>query len=328
MDRIAIEEHWYHPLNKGIREDYDKRTPSASYYYVGTYQNFQGMMVEGGIEEYRLKEMDECGLSMQILSHAYPGIQGVLGAEEAVTKAKIINDDQAVMMQKYPTRFKGFATLPMQDPKAAADELERCVKDLGYLGALINGQTNGEFLDEDKFRIVWERAVALGVPIYLHPSDPVFDQMRIYEGYRPMLGPAWSWNVETASNVMRLIYSGLFEEMPEATLIIGHMGETIPYLMARIDEGYWQKGGPDTWKIDKEPSYYYKKNVMITTSGMWNPESLLCAVTALGADRIMFAVDYPYVHSSYTIGQIEKTPISEEDKEKIFHLNAKKLFGL
>lgn len=125
---------------------------------------------------------------------------------------------------------------------------------------------------------------------------------------------------------MRIISSGLFEDIPEATLIIGHMGEMLPYVLARIDEGYWQKGGPDTWKIKREPSYYYRKNIMITTSGMWNQETLACAVSALGADRIMFAVDYPYVDSGSAVDRIEKADISREDKEKICYKNAEKLF--
>jgi len=328
MKIIAVEEHWSHPLNKGIREEFEKRSDSVPTVFPGTYKEYFIRMTTEAVEDYRLKEMDEAGIAMQILSHAYPGIQGILHPAEAVEKAKIINDDLAEIIRKHPTRFKGFAALPMQDPKAAADELERCVKDYGYLGALINGQTNGEFLDEDKFRIVWERSAELGVPIYLHPSDPVSGQVKAYEGFPMMLGPAWSWNVETATNAMRIIYSGLFEEIPGATLIIGHMGEMLPYLLGRIDEGYWQKGGPESWKIKREPSYYIKKNMMISTSGMWNIETLVCAVSAMGADRILFSVDYPYVDSNWTVSQVQKSPISEEDKEKIFFGNAKKLFGL
>ena len=328
MRKIALEEHWYHPLNKGIRDEFVKRTPSTSFPYPEHLKHKIPKMVTEGIEEYRLKEMDENGIDIQILSHQYPGIQGILNADEAVAKAKIINNDMAEIIKKYPTRFKGFATLPMQDPKAAADELERTVKEFGYLGALINGHTNGEFLDEDKFRIVWKRAVDLGVPIFLHAFDPLPDQIKVYEGYRAMLGPSWSWNIETATHVMRIIYSGLFEEMPEATLIIGHMGEFLPYMLARIDEGYAQTGGPKTWKTSREPSYYYKKNVMIVTSGLWNPETLVCAVSALGVDRVMFSVDYPFVESGVSIAQMERTPVSQEEKDKIYHGNAEKLFGL
>ena len=329
MKKIALEEHWFHPLNDEIRVEFKERTKSTSYSNSDFFRKYaHPKMTTEGFEEYRIKEMDENGVDIQILSHQYPGIQGILHAGEAISKAKIINDDMAAIIRKYPSRFRGFATLPMQDPKAAADELERTVKEYGFLGALINGHTNSEFLDEDKFRIVWKRAVELGVPIYLHAFDPIPDQIKVYNGYPAMLGPSWSWNIDTATHVMRIIYSGLFEEMPEATLIIGHMGEFLPYMQARIDEGYFQTGGAKTWKIDKNPSYYYKKNVMITTSGLWNPETMICAIGALGADRIMFSIDYPFVKSSDAVAQVENTPLSLEDKEKIYYGNAAKLFGL
>lgn len=328
MKKITLEEHWYHSLNRNIRDEFAKRTPSTSYRYPEHLKKGIPRMVTEGVEEYRLKEMDENGIDIQILSHQYPGIQGIFGADEAIGKAKIINDDMAEIIRKYPARFKGFATLPMQDPEAAADELKRTVEEYGYLGALINGHTNGEFLDDEKFRVVWKCAVKLGVPIYLHAFDPLPDQIKVYQGYPAMLGPSWSWNIDTATHVMRIICSGLFEELPDATLIIGHMGEFLPYMLARIDEGYTQTGGPNTWKISKPPSYYYQKNVMITTSGMWRPETLVCAVSALGADRVMFSVDYPFLDSRISIAQVENTPISQEDKEKIYHRNAEKLFGL
>jgi len=328
MRKIALEEHWFHPLNTDIRIEFNERTQSTSFRNPEFFSPSLPRMLTEGIEEYRLKEMDENGIDVQILSHQYPGIQGILSADEAISKAKIINDDMAEITRKYPTRFKGFATLPMQAPEAAADELERTVKDLGFVGALINGHTNGEFLDEDKFRIVWERSVALKAPIYLHAFDPIPDQVKVYKGYRQLIGPSWSWNTDTATHVMRIISSGLFEELPEATLIVGHMGEFLPYMLARIDEGYEQTGGHKSWKIPREPSYYYRNNVMITTSGKWNPETLVCAISALGADRVMFSVDYPFLDSSISVSQVENTPMSQDDKEKIYHGNAERLFML
>ena len=329
MKKISLEDHWYHPLNNEIREEFTKRTPdSTNFRCAANIKYTTPRMGTDGIEKYRLKEMDENGIDIQIMSHGYPAIQGILDAKEAINKAKTMNDDMAEVIQKYPTRFRGFATLPMQNPKAAADELERAVKDLGMLGALINGHTNGEFLDEDKFRIVWERSIELGVPIFLHAFDPLPDQVKAYKGYRGLVGVGWGWNVEVAHHVMRIIYSGLFEDMPEATLIIGHMGEMLPYALARIDEGYEQTGGSENWKIPKEPSYYYKKNIMITTSGHWNPEAMLCAIGALGIERIMFSVDFPFVVTEKSVQQVENTPISQEDKEKIYYKNAQRLFNL
>lgn len=328
MRKITLEEHWDHPLNKGFAEEFSRRTRSTSATYAPFHEPRYPMKGTDGIEEYRLKAMDENGIDVQVLSHGYPGIQGVLDANEAIYKAKIINDDMAEAISRYPDRFKGFATLPLQDPEAAADELERTVKDLGFLGALINGHTNGDYLDNEKFRIVWERSVSLGAPLYLHAFDPIPDQIKVYDGYRALLGPSWSWNIETATHVMRIISSGLFEELPDAKLIIGHMGEFIPYMLARIDEGYMQTGGANTWKIPKGPAHYYKKNVYITSSGRWNPETMICAVSAITADHVMFSVDYPLADIGESIAQMERTPLSQEDKEKIYYKNAEKMFKL
>ena len=329
MRKIILEEHWDHPINREIAEEYFKRTKLRAFTYGGFHDDRKLKQVTAGIEEYRLKDMDAAGIDIQILSNGYPGIQGVRGAEEAVTKSKMINDALTEITHKHPTRFKGFATLPLQDPGAAADELERAVKELGFVGALINGHTNGEFLDEDKFRCVWERSIELGVPLYLHAFDPIPDQSHnLYKGYETLLGPPWSWNIDTATHAMRIIASGLFEELPDAKLILGHMGEFIPYMLARIDEGYMQTGGAKTWKIPREPSYYYRKNVYITTSGLWNPETLVCAVSALTAEHVLFSVDYPLADLDYGIEQVERTPISQEDKEKIYHKNAEKMFNI
>jgi len=328
MRKIALEEHWQHPLNADIIKKYTERTPSAAFYNPDWMEPRRQMNRTEGIEKYRLKEMEEAGVDIQIVSLGYPGISGIIDANEAVSSSIVFNDALAEITRKYPEKLKGFAALPLQDPKAAADELERTVKDFGFLGALINGHTNGAYLDADKFRIVWERAVALGVPLYLHAFDPLPDQIKVYDGYPALFGPAWSWNSETATHVMRIIYSGLFEDLPDATLIIGHMGEGLPFLLGRIDEGYKQAGGAKTWKIGREPSYYFRKNVMVTTSGEWNPEALTCTISAVGADHVMFSIDFPHVHSQAAIDQVESAPISQEIKEKIFYKNAERLFGL
>ena len=328
MRKITLEEHITHPLNPAITEEFGKRTQSTSFYYVGFHGPLRPKKLFEGVEEERLKDMDANGIDIQILSNEYPGVQGILGAEEAVSKAKIINNDIAEIVRRHPTRFRAFATLPLQDPKAAVDEFKRSVQELGYVGALINGHTNGEFLDEEKFRTVWKCAVELDVPIYLHAFDPLPGQLKAYEGHRHLVGPTWTWNTDTATHVMRIISSGLFEELPDAKLIIGHMGEFIPYMLARIDEGYMQTGGANTWKIPKGPAHYYKKNVYITSSGRWNPETMICAVSAITADHVMFSVDYPLADIGESIAQMERTPLSQEDKEKIYYKNAEKMFKL
>lgn len=328
MKKIAVEEHWWHASNDKILEELFERTNYPIYAYPENIARMHPKMLTEGFEEFRLKEMDKNGVAIQVLSNSFPGIQGINEAEEAINTAKAANNDMANLIKKYPGRFAGFASLPLQDPKAAADELERTVKKLGFKGALINGHTNGEYLDERKFWVVWECAEALGVPLYLHPFDTLSDQIKIYKGYNEMLGPTWSWNVETATHTMRIISSSLFDAFPEATLIIGHMGEMIPYILGRIDEGYRFTGGPKVWKIKRKPSYYVRENIMITTSGLWEKEALTCAISALGADKIMFATDYPYITTDEAVELIENMPISDDVKEKIYFKNARQLLKL
>jgi 2,3-dihydroxybenzoate decarboxylase len=279
------------------------------------------------MEEQRIPEMDTYGIATQVLSLNAPGIQAETDSNEAIKKAKQTNDFLAEITRKHPTRFAGFAALPLQNPGSAADELERAVTQLGFKGAMINGRTNGEFLDEPQFRIVWERAEGLGVPLYLHPgnasSDPDND---FYKGYPELLGPTWSWGVETATHALRIVFGGVFDEFPRATLILGHLGEMLPYVLQRLDTNEKRDSGKKG--IQKLPSQYIKENMAITTSGHFSQASLLCALLTLGADRILFSVDYPYASTQEAATFIENAPLSDGDKEKICHLNAERLLGL
>jgi 2,3-dihydroxybenzoate decarboxylase len=277
-------------------------------------------------EQTRLPLMDESGITMQVLSTSSPGVQGLADAAGAIAVARKINDDQAGIIRKYPGRFAGLAAMPTQDPKAAADELERAVTQLGFKGAMILGHTNGEYLDHEKFWIIWERAEALGVPIYLHPAEPLVDQIKIYDGRPEFMGPAWSWGVETGTHALRIIGAGVFDAFPKTTLILGHMGEMLPYMTVRIDEGYEMTFHKK--KLNKLPSDYIRENIMITTSGKYSAGALLCALRELGADRILFAGDYPWVTPKEAVELIERVPMSETDKEKIYHGNAERLFKL
>lgn len=229
-------------------------------------------------------------------------------------------------MRKHSGRFAGLAALPLQDPVSATDELERAVTQLGFKGALINGHTNGAYLDERKFWGVWERAELLGVPIYLHPADSPSDQMKIYEGYPGLRSAVWNWTVETATHAFRIICSGVFDAYPHATMLLGHMGEALPYTLRRIDDGW--KGTPQRKQIQHLPSYYVKNNVFITTSGNCSTEALLCALLAVSADHILFSTDYPYAQIDAMAQFVETAPISEIDREKICHLNAERLLKL
>jgi len=240
--------------------------------------------------------------------------------------AKRFNDAQAEIIRKYPGRFAGWASLPTQDPKAAADELERTITELGFKGAMIHGHTHWEYLDEKKFWVIWERAEALAVPIYLHVAEPALDGRKIYEGHSELMGPAWSWVVETATHALRIVGAGVFDAFPKATLILGHLGETLPFLLGRLDEGYAMSFKPR--KLNKKLSEYVKENIYVTTSGRYKPEALICTINAVGIDRVLFAADYPYAGMKEAVEDVERTPISDSDKEKIYHVNTERLLRL
>ena len=273
----------------------------------------------------RLDEMDKYGIDLCVLSMTTPGVQLAPDRDAAVRGAKEVNDFLATEVQKHPTRYAGFAHLALQDPKAAADELERAVRQLGMKGALINGHTNGEYLDDDKFSPVWERAQELDVPIYLHPADPVSIPATI-AGYPEMAGSGFAWGPETAGHALRIIYGGVFDRFPKATLVLGHMGEALPFLLWRLDSRYGilQHRNP----IKKLPSQYIRENIMVTTAGSFSAAPLLCTLAALGADRIMFSIDYPYEKTEEAVHFIENAPVSELDREKICHGNAERLLKL
>jgi 2,3-dihydroxybenzoate decarboxylase len=279
------------------------------------------------IEQWRLPEMDQYGVDIQVLSFTSPGIQGIADADTAIKTARMLNEKLADLIRAHPTRFAGFAALPMQDPKEAANELERSVTQLGFKGALINGHTNGEYLDEQKFWVVFERAEALGVPIYLHPIDTPSDQMKPYGGYNELFGATWNWGVETATHALRLVFGGVFDAFPNLTLILGHLGEMLPYALHRLDDRW--KVGTHTRKLKKEfPSQYIKDKMFITTSGNFSDAALLCALLTLGAERILFSIDYPYQRTADGALFIDAAPISDADKAKICYKNAAQLLKL
>jgi len=279
------------------------------------------------LSELRLEDMDANGIDMQILSLTTPGIQAIIDGDEAVYRAQKTNDFLAEVVRAHPTRYAGFACLPCQKPDEAADELERAVTELGLRGALINGHTHGEYLDGQKFRVIWERAQSLGVPIYLHPgSSP--DQWKVTEGYPELSKAMWGWGCETATHTLRLILSGLFDAYPNTTLILGHMGEMLPFFLSRLDNRWEVSRRSLESELKYRPSDYFRRNVMVTTSGVCSPEALLCTQLVVGVERILFAVDYPYESSEEACQFIESAPLNPLDREKICFLNAQRLLSL
>jgi 2,3-dihydroxybenzoate decarboxylase len=275
----------------------------------------------------RIEEMDKYGLDSQVLSLMSPGVQA-FEAVTATSLARAYNDGLATAVRKNSKRFCGLAALAPQQPQQAADELERAVKQLGFKGALINSHTKGEYLDDKKYWVIFERAQKLDVPLYLHPRAPSPDMIKPFMGY-PMLNSAmWGYGVETGLHALRLILSGLFEEFPRLKIVLGHLGETIPFVLARIDNR-WSVAPFSGKKIKQVPGYYFRKNFTVTTSGMTDdPVALSATISLIGADSIMFATDYPLESLEHATKFIDTVSISDRDREKICHINAERIFSV
>jgi 2,3-dihydroxybenzoate decarboxylase len=279
--------------------------------------------------EGRIEEMDAAGIDMQVLS-LDPGCE-LFDAAEGTALAKKINDELSHAIKRYPKRFIGLATLAPQSPHKAADELERAVKKLDFRGAKLNSNVKGEYLDNQEYRPIFERAEKLGVPIFLHPAVPAKSMVGPYKAYGGSLaGPSLGFGAETALHVMRLIYSGVFDKYPGLKIILGHLGEGLPFWLPRLDLGWLEPRLSEEKrpKCSRRPSEYIKTNFIVTTSGMFFQPAVLCTYLALGADHLAFAVDHPYVDSKTASRFMEDLPICDKDREKICHLNGETLFNL
>jgi 2,3-dihydroxybenzoate decarboxylase len=313
---IALEEHYYDAA------------------LVATYPQVLGGGTESEVRrrlddlgELRLREMDEAGIDLQVLSHGAPSTQRLAG-EQAITLAREVNDRLAESVAAYPTRFAGFAALPTAEPAAAAEELERTVTQLGFKGAMVHGLTNGVFFDDQRFWPVLERAAALDVPIYLHPAVPeravVDTYYRDYlSKYPGLLTAAWGFTVETATQAIRFVLSGAFEEFPNLKFILGHMGEGLPFLLWRINMALQRPGNAPI-----EFQETFAKHFWITTSGNFSTPALVCSMLEMGIDRILYSIDYPYVENPPGTEWMESLQVSAEDKEKILSGNAKRLLRM
>jgi 2,3-dihydroxybenzoate decarboxylase len=280
----------------------------------------------GDFGESRLTAMDAAGIDMSVLSVTTPGIQGEKDTATAIRLAKDMNDLLAREVQQRPQRYGGFAAVPTQDPVAAANELERAIKQLGFKGVLVNGQTNGRYLDDERFLPFWERVQELDVPLYLHPGD-LPDSPAMYNGRPELEGPVWAWTADTGAHALRLIFSGLFKRFPRLKVIVGHMGETLPFLLWRIDNRFeLQLGRP--LAPEERPSFFFRRNFVITTSGVCDPDPLVESLAALGDDNVLFSVDYPYQDSRQAGDFLDKAPVSEAVRTKIASGNARRVLKL
>ena len=285
-------------------------------------------------QDTRLRFMDETGVEIMIASLNAPAIQGIPDVKRAVALARRANDVLAGEVAKRPDRFVGVAALAMQDPDGAIAELERSVKDLGFKGALVNGysQIAGSdkplHYDLPQYRPFWRAVEKLDVPFYLHPRPPMPGVSPLYDGHPWLFGPTWSFSAETALHALRLIGSGLFDECPRLKIILGHLGEGLPFYLWRIDNrNNWMKA-PHKYAAKKPVADYIRGNFHLTTSGHFSTPALVDAIAELGADRVMYSVDYPFEDFSDAADWFDKAEISEADRRKIGRTNAMKLFKL
>jgi 2,3-dihydroxybenzoate decarboxylase len=277
--------------------------------------------------DLRLKEMDEAGIDIQVISHGAPSTQK-LPADIAVDVTRGVNDRLHAAVGRHPKRFAGFAALPTAVPSAAADELERTVTKLGFKGAMLHGLANGVFLDDKRFWPIYKRAEKLDVPIYLHPGLPDSRVMDVYyndyaKEFPMVVRAAWGYTVETATLAIRMVLSGVFEKYPRLKIILGHLGETLPFLIWRIDHTLARPGQKSMSFRDTFCNHFY-----VTTSGNFSNPALLCCVMEMGIDRILFAVDWPFVMNTPATQWMQTVPLCDEDKVKILSGNAKRLLRM
>jgi 2,3-dihydroxybenzoate decarboxylase len=317
VKKIALEEHFLCP---GF---IDYWAPTAADLPPAIRERALARLTDFG--ETRLAAMDRAGITRAVLGLAGPGVQSERDTGAAVRNARSANDFLAAEIQRRPDRYSGFAHLAMQDAQAAADELERCMRDLKFCGAMINGHTNGQYLDHPSLALFWERAEALGALIYLHPADPI-TPAPVLEGYKGLRRATWEWTFETGSHALRLIFGGVFDRFPRAKLGLGHLGETLPFLLWRLDS----RAGPDFYavRLAKRPSQYIKDNITVTTSGMCSAEPLTCTISALGHDRVMFASDYPFESAEEAARFIDGVALDLHVRSDICFNNAARLLRL
>ena len=318
MRTIALEEHF--------------STPELAAVAGGARVDVWGQQIDDRLRdlaEIRLADMDANGIDLQVISHVAPAAQALTGPE-GLARAREANDLLAAAVRAHPDRFAGFATLPTADPHAAADELERATGELGFVGAMVNSTlgSNGVFLDNARFVPLLDRFERLDVPLYLHPAPPPAALSQILYGGLPpaaaarLATGAWGWHAEAGLHVLRMIAAGVFDRHPALRLIIGHCGEMLPFMLARIDAMLRL----DT--IAMKPSEYFARNIWVTTSGLFSIPPVMCTVQVLGVDRVLFSVDYPFGPNAAGRALLDTLPLSLQDVAKIAAGNAERVLRL
>jgi 2,3-dihydroxybenzoate decarboxylase len=324
MRTIAIEEHFTTPM-------YREKVPANEFrnFYLTSRSEQIGHDIAtelANLGERRLAHMDAAGIDVQVLSFGSPGPQA-FEADVAIPMARDANDRLFEAVKAHPTRFAGFAALPTAAPDTAADELERCVTKLGFKGTMIHGHTRGSFLDDRKYWVIFERAEALDVPIYLHPTLPHPDVVQAYfRGYEELCRAGWGFAIDTSCHFLRIVFAGVFDAYPKLKIILGHLGEGLPFAMHRLNDHTYRAAARRG--LQRTPLEYLKDNMLVTTSGNWYEPAFLCTLLALGVDNILFAVDWPYEPNTAGAGFLKRLSISDLDREKIAHLNAERILRM
>ena len=319
---IAFEEHW--AIERTLGHFAKANDPD------GNWRDVRRRLLD--IHDMRLSEMDRHGVEMTILSLNSPAVQGILDVDEAVETARIANDSLAEQVAKRPDRFAGFAALPMQTADAAIEELTRCIRDLGFKGAMVNGFTQKNtpdsaiYYDLPEYRPFWAAIQSLDVPFYIHPRLNIPSRAHAYHGHPWLFSPAWDFAVQTADHTLRLICSGLFDAFPHLQMVLGHLGERIPFDMWRID--HLMRQVPGGIPAEKEIGDYFRSNFHVTTSGQFHESPFRCALAEMGVGRVLFSIDYPFEAFAEAASWLESTELSDADRLKIARTNAIDLFKL
>jgi 2,3-dihydroxybenzoate decarboxylase len=337
--RIAAEEAWapaeilarYRKLLEEKPASWDPGFRSLWGFFLGATPRATALAARiQDLGARRIADMDATGIARQLVFLTAPGVQ-VFESATAVSLARDLNDQLVQEMRKYPDRYAGLAAIAPQDPHAAAIELQRCAKNLGLKGAVVNSHTQGEYLDDPKYWAIFEAAEALDVPLYLHPNTPPPAMIGPFLP-RGLDGAIYGFAVETGLHLLRIIVAGVFDRFPKLRIVVGHLGEGLPFWLFRLDfmhrsmvsSGRYEGAKP----LKRKPSDYLKENFWVTTSGMqWAPAILFCQ-QVLGMDRVLYAMDYPYQFVPEEVKVTDELAISEADKRKLYQLNAEQVFKL
>ena len=337
--RIATEEAWaprhllerYRKLLQSTPAAWDPGFHSLWGHFLGTTPRATALAARiQDLGEGRLRDMDASGIARQLLLLTAPGVQ-VFDAPTGSALARETNDELAQHIARHPTRYSGLAAIAPQDPSGAAQELERAVKTLGLKGAVVNSHTQGEYLDAPKYWEIFEAAQSLDVPLYIHPNTPSPAMIQPFLT-RGLEGAVYGFAVETGLHMMRIVFAGVFDRFPRLRVVLGHLGEGLPFWLFRLDfmhrSSVASKRYPGMQPLQRKPSEYLKDNVWVTTSGMqWEP-AIRYSQSVLGMDRVMYAMDYPYQFVAEEVKVTDELPISDADKKQLYQTNAERVFRL